>query len=109
MSTLEEEAPVPHPTEISEKGSAGAEQEEYGSTKSPIDPTNVANAHDDDFEFTIGKILACIVCSKSVISSFQPILFAEYLKLIVTVSSVWLHGGSVLHSNGFLHFDNNQC
>jgi hypothetical protein len=74
MSTLEEEAPVPHPTETSEKGSAGAEQEEYGNIKSPIDPTNVANADDDDFEFTIGKILACVVCSKSFISKFQSIL-----------------------------------
>jgi hypothetical protein len=70
MFTLEEEPPVPHPTKTSEKGSAGAEQEEYGSIKSPIDPTNVANADDGGFEFTIGKIFACVVCSKSFISNF---------------------------------------
>lgn len=74
MFTLEEEPPVPHPTKTSEKGSAGAEQEEYGSTKSSIDSTNVDNADDDDFKFTIGKILACVVCSKSFISSFQSVL-----------------------------------
>lgn len=74
MSTLEQEAPVPYPTETSEKGPAEAEQEEYGSTKSPIDSTNVDNANDDDFKFTIGKILACVVCSKSFISSFQSVL-----------------------------------